>query len=187
MSFRVKKADKDKQIVWGEVYKPNAIDSHGHMMLAEDLEQLAYSFMKKNLSRTVDTNHDGWPNGSYPIESFVARKGDPDFAEGAWVIAVKVDDTRVWEKIKKGDLGGYSFEGTAIEQEADVSLTVLRHQFGFTEPAEDGHRHPYFISLDERGNIVKGGTLTKSAHKHTITRGTTTDTNEDHRHRIFLQ
>lgn len=186
MRFNVKKANKDEQIVWGEVYIPNRIDTHGHMMLAEDVRKLAYSFLRKNLDKAIDTQHDNWPNGSFPIESFVARKGDPDFEENAWVLGVKVTDSRLWKQVKKGELAGYSFEGTAIEQPAIVTATVLRHQFGYTKAAADGHRHFYFVSLDADGKVVKGHTSTAKGHRHVITRGTATDETKEHKHPFIL-
>lgn len=187
MRFKVKKADKEQQIVWGEVYIPNRIDTHGHMMLPSDVRKLAYSFMRKNLEKSIDTQHDNWSNGSYPIESFIARKGDADYEEGAWVLGVKVTDKRLWKQVKSGELAGYSFEGTAIEQEAVVEATVLRQQLAWTLPAPDGHRHFYVVSLDEDGKVLKGATNTVNGHRHLISKGTATDETKDHKHRFTLQ
>jgi len=187
MRFTVKKADKEEQRVWGEVYIPNRIDTHGHMMLAEDVRKLAYSFMQRtSLMRTVDTQHDNWPNGSYPIESFIVDSPHPIFEEGSWVVGIQVTDSRVWQQVKSGELAGYSFEGTAVEQEAEVEAAVLRHQFGFTEPADDGHVHKFFAALDTDGRVIGGSTDTVDGHKHLIRKGTATNETNDHKHRFAL-
>lgn len=187
MRFKVKKADKELQRVWGEVYIANRIDTHGHMMLPDDVRKLAYSFMRKELGKSIDTQHDNWPNGSYPIESFFVDYEHPVYEMNSWVLGIQVTDTKVWKQIKSGELAGYSFEGTAIEKDAIVTASVLRHQFGFTEPAADGHVHTFFAALNEDGRVVGGYTGTTDGHRHVITRGTATDEFNDHKHPFLLQ
>lgn len=79
-------------------------------MTAEDIKKLAHRALKLDLAVIIDTQHDNVPNGSYPVESFIARSGDPDYTEGAWVMGVKVPDDATWEKVLKGELNGFSFE-----------------------------------------------------------------------------
>lgn len=57
-----------------------------------DLSATAYGFMR-SLGRYEDV---------HPVSSFIARKGDPDFESGSWVLAVEIDDDKALDKIKAG-------------------------------------------------------------------------------------
>jgi hypothetical protein len=106
-----KKSDGKKQIVYGEVYVPDEKDTDGNWMTAETVEKMAHGFMSDLRLTQIDKNHDGETDKGVVVESFVARKDDPDFAEGAWVVGVKVRDKDTWESIEKGDITGFSIEG----------------------------------------------------------------------------
>ena len=188
------KSDADRQVVYGEVYAPNSVDTHGDMMLKEDVEVMCHKFLRHRfLSSTVDTEHDNFPNGSFPIESFIAQKNDPrGFTEGAWVLGVKVVDQNLWSRIKSGELSGFSFEGRAKKAKAKVEVTYQPITLGFTAPAADGHTHPYWVKVGANGKVVKGMALPAAdGHTHEITRGTATAFtglgDAKHRHRYNTQ
>jgi len=118
------KVDEYKRIVYGEVYipynpeDPTTVDTQGDYMLAEDIEEMAHDFLMNailNQSRDMDTQHDFIGGKAVPVESFIVRPGDPDFYVGAWVIAAKILDERVWEDILAGNFTGYSLAGFGQE------------------------------------------------------------------------
>lgn len=181
----VKSTNDDKHIVTGEVYAPNVIDTHGEMMEAEDVEFLAHSFMQLDLAKAIDLMHDNKSVDCTVLESFVA-KGHPEYNEGAWVLSIRINDDKVWKRAKKGDLGGYSVEARVHKVDAVAEIESRAAGYGFTEE-QDGHRHAYFVVLDELG-IVKGGfTSFDDGHRHIIKYGTRTEMAEDHAHRMFLK
>lgn len=183
---RIKKSDADRQIVYAEVYAPYTVDSHGDMMLPEDIELMAHRYLKHlQLEKSVDTNHDNEPNGSYPIESFIARKGDPDFTEGAWVVGVKVEDEKLWGDIKAGRINGYSMETLVKMVPAVASVTVVFDNVGVTEEAM-GHTHWYYVHLNDEGKVTWGRTTNDYGHSHEIKYGTATEPELEHAHRFFL-
>jgi hypothetical protein len=109
-----RKFDVDKHLVYAEVYLPDTPDAHGHQMTREEIEKMAHNFMKNARTTQIDLNHDNNTDyGCFMVESFIARDGDPDYAPGAWVAAVKVENPDVWRMIKDGDITGFSFEGMA--------------------------------------------------------------------------
>ena len=108
-----KKSDAKQQIVYGEVYKPNVRDSDGNFMTAETIEKMAHDFLGKARTSHISKNHDGNNDKGYVVESFIVRKGDPDFIEGAWVVGVHVPDIEFWKQIENGTLTGFSIEGIA--------------------------------------------------------------------------
>ena len=105
-----KKKDEDKQLAYGEVYVPNVPDTDDEYMIPDEIEKMAHKFLRTGLVDQIDTKHNFELNGSEVVESFIVRKGDPDFIEGSWVLAVRVDD-QLWPLVKSGELAGFSMAG----------------------------------------------------------------------------
>lgn len=188
MTAMVRRIDADRRIVYAEVYAPNVLDTYGEFMLVEHVEEMAHKFMQLDLANVIDTNHDNVPNGSYPIESFVARAGDPDFTEGAWVLGVKCPTDEVWEAVIRGDLNGFSFEAMVNLVEYDVECSVVRDHVGETRTIKGvDHEHLFFVQVDDRGRVVRGMTSPgPDGHTHIIKHGTMTEKVSGHSHRFDL-
>ena len=182
------KFDEEKQLAYGEVYVPMIPDSQGDFMTAAEIEKMAHGFMKNGLLRGVDTQHDLVDNGSVVVESFIARKGDPDFIEGSWVAAVWVPDD-IWPLVKSGELGGFSMYGKGERVPTMITIEIPDDGIikGATEESE-GHTHTYLLRFDAEGNFTGGETNVVDGHSHRITKGTVTDKSngdeEGHRHRF---
>lgn len=116
------KTVEEKQLAFGVVYAPDEIDTHGDFMTAEDIEKMAYAFMTSGNVNKIDTQHDLIENGSRVVESFIARAGDIEFPEGAWVMGVHIPDGEIWKSIKNGDLTGFSMYGTAKKREVLIEI-----------------------------------------------------------------
>jgi len=116
-----KKFDPAQQQVYAEVYLPMVADSQGDFMTAEGIEGIAHNFMGSGKVRAIDTEHDGVPNGSFVIESFIAKTEDKTFIPGSWVLGLKVPDPNLWTMIESGELKGLSMEGNGTRTE-----TVLK-------------------------------------------------------------
>lgn len=182
------KYDDEKQIAYGEVYIPMIPDSQGDFMTAAEIEKMAHEFMMDGLLRGVDTEHDLEDNGSVIVESFIARKGDPDFVEGSWVAAVKVTD-ELWPLVKSGELGGFSMYGKGERVPTYITIEVPDDGIvkGDTDES-DGHSHVFQLRFDEAGNFLGGKTNEVDGHSHDIKKGTVTEDagpeGEKHRHRF---
>lgn len=183
---RIKKVDDEKRVVYGEVYAPYVLDVHGDFMAPDDIEAMAHRFMQlNNITRAIDTNHNNQSNGSYPVESFIAREGDPDYTPGAWVLGVKVPDDEVWRAVKRGDLNGYSFEALVYKVAVIVSVDATPDHVGKTEE-NDGHSHFFYVKLNSDGKVESGMTSEDEGHSHVIKRGTATEKSQNHSHRIMI-
>jgi len=183
---KIGKIDEDQRIVYAVVYEPFVLDTWGDFMLPEDIVETAHNFLKKpNLDQRIDTSHDYQSNGSYPIESFIARANDPDFAEGAWVMGVKVPDDKVWAKVKSGELSGFSMAGMAKMVPTVVEVTLGYADMGATEENEK-HYHLFFLEFDNEGRVVSGRTSMDLGHTHEIKAGTATEITNGHSHRFFI-
>jgi hypothetical protein len=176
------------RIVWAEVYAPNIPDSDGEFMDAKGIMQMAYKFMQDLNLRMIDTQHtNNLVEGACVVESFIARKGDPDFIEGSWVVGVHVPDDATWEKIKKGEINGFSMEAMVHKVPTELEMEIPPVIAGRTTKAEnytDDHEHQFFVSYDEDGNFLGGVTDTVDGHYHAIKRGTLTEVSKEHQHKF---
>lgn len=174
----------EQRLVYGEVYAPNRPDVHGEYMTAEDIQQMAHEFMRLLRQQSVDQQHDHvLTPGITVVESFIARKGDPDFLEGAWVVCVHVNDDDTWQKVKDGKLNGFSVEALVRKKEVDVQIKIPEEVTGETSEVDD-HKHTFKVNYDKKGKLVGGRTNTVKGHWHGISGGTITDVASGHRHRF---
>lgn len=118
---RFVKFSLEKRLVYAEVYIPDMEDAHGHSMTRDEIEKMAHNFLANARTTRIDVNHDNDTDyGCYMVESFIARDGDPDYTPGSWVGVVYVGDEEIWQKIKKGELTGFSFEGVGYVVETET-------------------------------------------------------------------
>lgn len=186
----IRKFVDDEQIVIGEVYAPYVLDSHREMMLPEDVQKLAHRFLLEKKTDRIDIMHNNKAIKASMVESYIAKAGDPDFAEGAWVLAVKIFDEKIWADVKAGRLNGYSLEALVYKQEAEVIYDYLPLHYGMTEE-NDGHFHAFLVEVDKNGCVIGGYTSEEedsegNLHSHDVRAGTATDKSNEHAHRYFL-
>lgn len=184
----ITKTDKINKIVFGVVYEPEDIDTDGETISKEHVAKMAWNFISSGLYDKIDINHSFKESGSKVVESFVARKGDLDFPEDAWVLGVQTSDA-AWEQILAGELNGFSLAGPSSKSPKKVIVEIEKQIVGNTEkstvPIIPEHEHNYVINYDINGNIVSGKTDTVMAHFHDIKYGTATEKSLDHNHRFI--
>ncbi len=184
-AVRVSKVDNVKKIVYGEVYAPHTVDTHGHAMDAEEIEKMAHGFLIEARNTHIDLMHNNKPVMASVVESFIARKGDPDFNEGAWVLGTKIFDDDLWEEIQKGTYNGYSMEVYTFKESQEVQIQIQNQIFGITED-NDGHNHVYYVKMDDNGVVIGGHTSKDAGHSHDIKLATATEESDEHAHRFVL-
>lgn len=177
--------NEDEHLVFSEVYAPMVPDSDGDMMDAATIKKMAYDFMRAQKLNQIDVQHDNNLNpGASVIESFIARKGDPVFIEGAWVVGVHVPDQDTWAKIKKGEINGFSIEALVTKTPQTLELDIPPVINGKTTKSDDDHDHEFFVTFDANGKFMGGRTSISKGHFHAIRAGTVTDTEQGHNHRF---
>lgn len=182
----IKKTDGSphKRMVWAEVYAPNRPDVDGEFMTAEEIEKMAHDFVRKGRLDQIDVQHDNTTvKGVQAIESFIARKGDPDFIEGSWVLGVHVDNDAVWQDVLDGKINGFSMEAMVTKEEVEVEIEIPPVVMGRTSVDED-HEHQFFVTYGEDGTFQGGVTDEVNGHKHVIKGGTITEKASGHQHRF---
>ncbi len=190
---RVVIKSESERLVYGEVYAPLQVDTDEEAMTADEIKKMAHSFMMDGFTSKIDVQHSQAESGCLIVESFLARKNDPDnFIEGSWVLGVKVLPDELWEAIQKGELNGFSFGGSVPNKETvTVTVSITKRMVGSCEKSEDGgllpaHDHSIDIEFDSDGKVVKGETSLDLGHKHPILRTTATEESMDHSHRLIL-
>lgn len=190
MFFDFKRADAQQQIVWGELYAPGYPDTHMTFMSAETIQDLAYTYLaglsSGEIPLIIDVEHDYKPTSCRPVESFIARDGDPSFIPGAWVIAVHIDDPELWEKVQNNTFNGFSIAGESYLRDVEVEVEIPDIFTGETL-MEDGHTHTFSFSITDDGKVTNGSTNEVNGHSHVIDRWCLTDDVAGHAHRYSVQ
>lgn len=181
--MNIKKLDEELQIVYAEVYVPNIPDSDNDFMTVETVREMAHSFLAEGRVTKIDVEHSRDEIAAAVVESFIARKGDPDFIEDAWVAGVKIYDPEIWELVKSGEINGFSLDGIGQGRETELEIEIPEIVKGETD-IESGHSHVFQVRFDEEGNFLGGQTIDDSDHTHLIKRGTITEIAKDHAHRF---
>ena len=87
-------------------------DAHGHRMTYGEVEKTAHKWLENY--RKLDAHHSFKQlNSCYPVESYIApcdfrTDSNELIKEGSWIIAVKVTDKSLWNKIKDGEYNAFS-------------------------------------------------------------------------------
>ncbi len=182
----VLKKDAKQRLVFGEVYAPNRPDSDGEFMVSDSITKMAYKFMKERKLNKVDSMHSNvLVEGACVVESFIARKGDPDFIEGAWVVGVHIPRDEDWDKVEKGEWNGFSIEAMVTKVPVDVTIELPPVISGRTmKGGEEEHVHYFHVAYDEFGKFLGGKTDVVDGHYHKIKKGTMTEDVDGHTHRF---
>ena len=118
---KIAMVEEDKRLAYGVVLVPDEVDSQGDVAPAEVIEEAAHDYLAS--CRAVSKMHMA-PAMASVVESYIApceiRLGTQEVKKGSWVIAVKVADEELWERIRSGEYGGFSVGGLA-ERAAQMS------------------------------------------------------------------
>lgn len=181
---RLFKRDEEgyERVVFAEVIIPDVPNVYGDFHTADSVKEFAYGFMLSGFG--VDVRHEEVNIDSLVVvESFIAREGDPDFIQGAWVIGMYIGDDDTWEQIRNGDLNGFSYQALVNALPISIEVPDQITRTGETEPdLEDGHTHTYVVVLDDDGRVIAGGTSETDGHSHTIRNHTFTEKEDGHSH-----
>ncbi len=176
-----------EQCVFAEVLIPETPNVNGDYWTRPAIREAAYAFMREGFGIDVDHDNIDVTGGVYVVETFIARKNDPDFIEGSWVVGMKIEDPELWQRVLNNEINGYSYEALINFLSATLQVQDDGVRTGFTEPdLLDGHTHAYLLRVDETNRPTSGGTDAVQGHYHTITTHTVTDVSAGHSHRYQI-
>jgi len=111
---------EEEHIVGGVVYAPDEVDAQGDFTTAEEITKAMYGWMED--AQTMKEMHAGRPKQVKVLECFQPEQDIIKFGNtikaGAWWLLVRVLDDKIWKRVKKGELTGFSMSGQANVSEA---------------------------------------------------------------------
>ena len=116
--FPIAKVD-ERRLITGIVLEPGIVDAHKDFETAQTIEDAAHNFLRKyNQQTRMGLQHTMFGAiGVDLVESYLAPQdfdmGGEGVRKGSWVITVKVHDDGLWDRIKKGEITGFSIGGSA--------------------------------------------------------------------------
>jgi len=128
MSVQRFQTDEEKKIVIGPAMVPDLKifrkDKDGNpyhvYFSAETIKMIAEKYMKNKYTDNNDENHDGSAvKDVYVIESWIKedtqdksnKYGYEDLPIGTWFVSMKIKNDEIWNKVKQGELNGFSVSG----------------------------------------------------------------------------
>lgn len=137
-THRFKSIDEDKRIVVGAAMLPNekiirfdADNNPYFVYFSEDTIRTCQElYFKRSKQTATNIDHkDKVDNGVTVVESWIVENPDMDKSKhlgykdipvGSWFVSYKVDNDDLWQKVKNGEVLGFSVEGLftqTVEQE----------------------------------------------------------------------
>jgi len=106
----------DERFVLGIVLEPEVIDAQGDIYSPDEIRGAAHRFMEE--FGGLGLMHRLRVNGQVKVlESYLAPTdfsvGELTVRKGTWLLAVRVLDDALWDRVKTGDLTGFSIGGSA--------------------------------------------------------------------------
>ena len=126
-------SDDDQMIITGPAMTPNTLiprkGENGetfHVYFTEDtIKKISKKFFEYNKLHNTDVNHDNdVTTNNTLLESWIvedpemdkSKKYGFDVPTGSWFVSYKINDKETWQKIKDGELNGFSIAGNFIEK-----------------------------------------------------------------------
>lgn len=108
----------------------------------ESIERMSQDFMKEYRQHEVTTDHEDVANEVCVVESWLVADSYKDKSnalginvpEGTWMVAMKVNNIDTWERIKAGELKGFSVESLISLEEfskIDNNMSIETDEMNF--------------------------------------------------------
>ena len=131
MEFQL--ANEDEQIILGAAMIPQQLiarrDELGNLFhvyfTKETIRRISQKFLKENKQNNTDIDHDGDISDTNTLlESWIVDNPDNDKSKeygfnvpkGTWMVSYKINNAETWQKIKSGELRGFSIAGNFVEK-----------------------------------------------------------------------
>jgi hypothetical protein len=122
--LQLKTIDEDKRILMGAVLIPDKViprDGYNIVFSKETIKLSQEYFFKRNNNKNSTIEHDAkqFVDGFTIIESWIKEDNEKDKSNlygydlpvGTWFAMAKVDNDDAWQKVKNGEVKGFSIDG----------------------------------------------------------------------------
>jgi hypothetical protein len=190
-----RKSDEQGREYWsmlGAIVVPLEVDTQKEASDYPDIQAQAWEWFMSGRT-AVDINH------SYkdvpdiiPVESYIARKDDPDFKPGTWAIRSITYNPEYGKKIDNGELNAYSWAGPVNRERSVALVSHPLEASGTTEKSDAGpypeHDHPIEnLRFGDDAKVVPTITGIAFGHEHHIVGTTRTEPKDGHSHGLLIQ
>ena len=146
--IELKEVDAEKRILMGaalipnkQIYRKNEKNEEYYIYFSEETVRKASELFFMNSNQNNATlEHKDKIDGMSVVESWIVE-GDHDksmnynfnFPKGTWVISMKVNNDEIWNKVKLGEIKGFSIEGyfadkyeMSLENEEQILMDKIK-------------------------------------------------------------
>lgn len=132
-------ANEEKRLLLGAALIPNKkiyrnVDGNEFYITFSEqtIEKLAHSFFKKGYQNNSSLEHEVRLTGMSVVEGWIVKDPNNDksntfgktYEKGTWVTMMKVDNDEVWEKVKAGEVKGFSIDALIGLQEINFKTEI---------------------------------------------------------------
>jgi predicted nucleic acid-binding Zn-ribbon protein len=142
--------DEDKRLLLGAALIPNKkiyrnVDGKEFYITftEQTIEKLAHNFFKKQKNNNSSLEHELKLEGMSVVEAWTVQDPENDksnafgktYEKGTWVTMMKVDNDEIWNKVKEGEIKGFSIDAvlgldrinlnTNIEMTEEVKKSIV--------------------------------------------------------------
>lgn len=141
----------EKHMVYGaalipekDIYRNNGEQEYYINFSKESIEKMSQDFMKEYRQFEVKTDHDEVANEVCVVESWLVSDAYKDKSnalginvpEGTWMVGMKVNNIETWDRIKAGELKGFSVESVVSleefsKQNTNNDMEINTNEMGF--------------------------------------------------------
>lgn len=123
----LKAIDEEKRILMGaalvpekQIYRRDKENGEFYIYFSKDtIRKASQLFLKRSNQNNATYEHQSKIDGMSVVESWIIEDEKQDKSAlynfslpvGTWMISMKVDNDEVWNKVKAGDIKGFSIEG----------------------------------------------------------------------------
>ena len=125
--IELKSIDEEKKILMGaalvpdkQIYRNDKENGEFYIYFSKDtIRKASQLFLQRSNQNNATYEHQMKIEGMSVVESWIIENSKQDksaiygfdLPEGTWMISMKVDNEEVWNKVKSGDIKGFSIEG----------------------------------------------------------------------------
>jgi hypothetical protein len=137
--FQFGKADIEKKIITGpalipnkNIYRSDQLRGEFEIFFSEDtVSKISQKFLKEHKQNSVTVQHQTSANNIYVFESWIIEDtendksnaiGFNDLPVGTWMVSMKIENDEIWDKIKEGEIKGFSVEAYVSQKLAELKI-----------------------------------------------------------------
>ena len=151
-TIELAQVDEDKRLLLGACLIPNKkiyrnIDGNEfYITFSENtIEKLAHNFFKQQNNNNSSIEHEIKLEGMSVVEGWIVEDSEKDksanygkqYPKGTFVAMMKVDNDDVWNKVKSGEIKGFSIDALLKLQEINLNTEIQMNKEAQTSLKDD--------------------------------------------------